>query len=324
MQTATQQQSAPQQSTPQQSNQQTSMTPQAPDIDSIIKAAWGENPDTETSGDIGENQQQVSGEPKRSLADQALELERERYRQRKQVKDNEGKSQREISDLKKQLDEMRALIHAPRKTEGKKSPKTFEEMMDSIDSGDADEAQEQEDQPKGGKKNFTLEEVQELMEAKFKERDDLSSQERTQQEISSGQSRHVREITDFAKADADKFPMFDGFPEASQYAFDLIKEDWNKKSDRYGDEYADNNMLDISQACEYVNKHLESQFESMLQSNTMVKRLTAMLGKRSATGNSKPVQTLSSDFDTPSGSLNLSEEERIARAISAMDGSFNE
>jgi hypothetical protein len=72
-------------------------------------------------------------------------------------------------------------------------------------------------------------------------------------------------IVQYAKDNAEKFPLIDGLG-GSEGVYSTIEQDYIKKEEEMGTEYAQKNMMTVEQASKIVNEKLASSVKNALQS----------------------------------------------------------
>jgi hypothetical protein len=223
--------------------------------------------------------------------DEIVKSERQIWKLKKQQKDKERKLQEEIERLKKMSEDK------PVKAEPEvKKEKTIDDIIEEISSGE----------------RLTKDEVAKLVQEKIEALEKKYQTEKEQQKEQEIVSTFIKDVENIAKANEEKFPLI-GRMASYQDVLDLIEADFNKKSEEYGMNYAEKNMLSPEKAMGLLQNHLAQNLKTMVQSKSVANFLRSLLEISPAKSN--PVTLTNDDYTPASSSKELTEDERIALAI---------
>lgn len=167
---------------------------------------------------------------------------------------------------------------------------------------------------------LTKEEFARMKAEEEKSRQESEDQEMRRLELEYQQSKVSKRTDEFIKTNSEKFPLVAEKGD-SELILEVLGQDYDQKVEEFGEEYAQKNIMSMENACQIAEKYLESQIETMLKSEKISKLVKAKLGLTSQDDSSqyKEPRTLSNEnFESSSSHGELSEDERIRRAMAAM------
>lgn len=242
----------------------------------------------------------------KNSVDDFMERERELFREKQQLK-----LEREALEASKQ--EKKDYLNA--------SDEDLDAMIDKIISGGSEEDPEAETE----KKNLSPDEMREQIKKELM--DDLKAEKE--------QEAEVKFIDDYKKsiieevADKEEFAMTSAFGQ-SDMVYDVIEQDFIKKSELYGEAYARENMLSIKDSAQLVEKHLATEMQNALKLDTSGHLKNVLLGflgenpnqNQSSQDQLSQTTTITPDItqttNTPINEALLTEEQRMARALAKL------
>jgi hypothetical protein len=234
-------------------------------------AAKLENPDTEE-------------EPAKKASDE-IDLDPEKYDKLLDKRRQLWQTQKKVQEERKALAQERAELEALRKS-AKNPPKG--EGQDPIETLLDDE--EEEWLPPSKLKEKIRKEIMEDLK-KEREQEMSAAEEEAQVDL------YKSKIADHVAAHEDKFPISNTFldpEEIQEQAFAFVEQDFNAKAEKYGYEYAAENIMSEATAAALLEKKVAQKYAPRLKSEKNQKLLRQFLGTQK--DSKQPVlQTLSNE-----------------------------
>lgn len=251
-----------------------------------------------------EAEQQMSEErpeeqPEKADFSKQVEAEREKFLEKQKMKQMEEK----IAELEARASE-------------KKGPTTedYDAIIDKIINGEDQGAEEKE-----AAKSLTQEDVdrmvQERLEAKLQERDQAREGE---QAISEFKASINNELT----KSPESYRHINAMGEMD-LVYNVIEQDYTQNAEKYGPEWAQQNIMTIESAAQKVEKHLASEFKRVLESEYMKPILHEIMGTMGQQSPQVQSNTLTNDVTTVSGTqvdeTKLTDEQRFKLALESIN-----
>lgn len=136
-----------------------------------------------------------------------------------------------------------------------------------------------------------------------------------------------KSIKESVSANAEKFPLLDATGN-TDLVYQVIEQDYARNVEEYGEDWANENILDIEKAAEMVQNNLDKEFKALLGSDHVKKLVLSHYGLSDINGQTRQqVQTdipntLTKEFsaanNVPADDKNLTDEERFNRALSLL------
>ena len=262
-------------------------------------------------------------DPEAFSLDALTERERRHFRQLKKQKD-------ENADLRKQLEELRSSLEAMKTSSPGKSDASSV-LDDDPSDPDEDILDTIQNLRKNSKNYLSQDQVQEMLK---KQRDEILNdlkREKEEEEQRRGTSDAINkfqgEINSFVDQNEQAYPFIKS-SESQKLILQVIQEDLQRKAKEFGSSVAKKNMMTLKQASDRVEAYLEKRFDGVLSSSYAADKLRKKLagqGKDKLQLNQEQdaPTTLSNDHHGGAPAGELTEEERIKRAIAALERSQN-
>ncbi len=218
-----------------------------------------------------------------------IEIDTEQYdkvlQQRRMLWQQQKRMQAERSELEKLKQEIQELKNGQQG----KSKKAYESPIEEA----LDDEQEEWLPPSKLKEKIRNELKKELMEEFSKK----EQEEMTKAEAQAQLDMYKSNISELVMANEEKYPMAHMFlddEEIQERAFAIVEQDYRRKADAYGHEYAAENTMTEQQAADALEKSLAKKYAPRLQSEKNQKLLRQHLGKQQESKRDG-IQTLGSD-----------------------------
>jgi hypothetical protein len=259
------------------------------DFSQAMALLEGRDPESDEVSDGGEIDPLEEAEQKHAEKDKEkkdeVDLDPEKYDKILDKRRQLWNMQKKIQQEKEQIARERAELEALRKQA--KAPKKGEEVdpFEEIINGDEEEWLP----PSKLKEKLRTELLEE-----FKQ---LQSKEIQQAEEEANVDMYKSAVAEIIVNSEDKYPMANTFMEPYEIedaAFAIVERDYQAKAQRYGHDYAAENVLTPDQAAELLEKQLANKYTPRLKSERSQKLLRQLLGGQKDSKQSV-IQTLSSD-----------------------------
>ena len=224
--------------------------------------------------------------------DQALEAKRKQFLAEKKWKEEKLQYEQRIKELE-------AKANKPtRKEESRSEDEIFDDIVNDPEN-------------KWLSPQEIAKKVREEVMAEIKKERELENQKQSQEmEISIFKEK----INEHIETNAEQYPMISAMG-YEENVFDIIEQAYARDSEKYGDEYANDNIMSIEEASKKLENYLAQQFKTRVKSKKIGKSLSSYLSDdeetQSPSTQSNTPKTLSNDFSrNPSSKEELPEDER--------------
>lgn len=264
----------------------------------------GGAPVEEVKVDSTDLENPADGKPEEKDFSDQVKWEREKFEEKKRL-------QAEKESLRKEREELSAT-EQPK--DGKPNLDDYDAIIDKIINGEDETIEAKEDQ-----KALTQEDVdrlvQEKLDAKLQERD---------REVEETQTidNFKKTINESISAKSDEYRHINAMGEMD-LVYNVIEQDYTNNVEKYGQEWADKNLMDTDAAAQKVEKHLASEMKRVLSSEHMKPVLQEILGLQGQSSSTVQSNTITNDFNNASATqvddASLTDEERFSLALSKVN-----
>ena len=180
--------------------------------------------------------------------------EQQFYREKQEF----AKKQKELEERQKKLDLFEKDPYEYYQSQGKDVNSLVDRMLGNPESQQQLQDENPQLNPDELKQKLKEDIINELNQEKAKEAQKTNEEKAI--------NDYKDKIQSYFTEQAEKLPLSSGIGTAKDTAWSLIEEDFNRKTQEFGMEYAKRNIMTIEEAGQKVETHLANEIESVLQS----------------------------------------------------------